>query len=100
MNILILQNNLHEELKKYNYVLGSKLLIIYLNKLKFIYSNDSKSIKALEKFINYLSYIQNELENVNYGFHILYNINNIHILVKLLTFFNPSNYHQIQDDFF
>lgn len=100
MNIIILQNNLREELKKYNYVLGSRLLIIYLNKVKFIYSNDKKSVKALERFIKYLSYIQNELENVNYGFNILCDINNIHILVELLSFFNPSNYQRIQDEIF
>jgi hypothetical protein len=48
MNTIILQHNLHKELKKYNYVLGSKLLIIYLNKLKFMYSDDIKSVKLLE----------------------------------------------------
>jgi hypothetical protein len=95
MNTIILQHNLHKELKKYNYVLGSKLLIIYLNKLKFMYSDDIKSVKLLEEFINYLSYIQYELENVKNGFNILCNISNVNILIELLSFFNPSNYFRI-----
>lgn len=98
MNIIILQNNLHEELKKYNYVLGSKLLIMYLNKLKFIYSHDIKSVESLDKFINYLTYIKYELEDVKYGFNMLYDINNIHILIELLSFFNPSTYFRICDE--
>ena len=95
MNIIILKNNLREELKKYNYVLGSRLLIMYLNKLKNIYSNDITSTELLEEFIHFLSRIQNDLENVKNGFNILCNINNLHIVIELLTFFNPSNYHQI-----
>lgn len=100
MNIIILQNNLYEELKKYNYVLGSRLLIIYLNKLKSRYSYDIKSVESLEGFIHFLLSIQYYLENVKNGFNILCNINNVHILIELLSFFNPSNYHQIYNKVF
>jgi hypothetical protein len=95
MNIIIIKNNLREELKKYNYVLGSPVLIIYLKKIKSKYFNDIKSVKFLEEFIYFLSSIQDELENVKNGFNILYDINNINILIELLSFFNPSNYHPI-----
>jgi hypothetical protein len=98
MNIIILKNNLRQELKNYNYVLGSKLLIIYLNKLKNIYSDDIISINLLEEFIYFLSSIQDNLENVKNGFSILCNINNLFIIIELLTFFNPSNYYQIRNE--
>ena len=51
MNIIILKTYLQEELISYNYVLGSKLLIIFLNNLKIIYSNDNKVVESLEEFI-------------------------------------------------
>ena len=63
MNIIIIKNNLHEELKKYNYVLGSTLLIIYLKKIKNKYIYDVKSSELLGEFIYFLSSIQHELEN-------------------------------------
>lgn len=95
MNIIIIKNNLHEELKKYNYVLGSTLLIIYLKKIKNKYIYDVKSVDFLEKFIYFLSSIQHELENIKNGFNILCNIKNINILIELLSFFNPSIYYRI-----
>jgi hypothetical protein len=95
MNIIIIKNNLHEELKKYNYVLGSTLLIIYLKKIKNKYIYDVKTSELLEEFIYFLSSSQNELENVKNGFNILCNIKNINILIELLSFFNPSNYYRI-----
>lgn len=95
MNIIIIKNNLHEELKKYNYVLGSTLLIIYLKKIKCKYIYDVKSVEFLEEFIYFLLSIQHELENVKNGFNILYNIKNINILIELLSFFNPSKYYRI-----
>jgi hypothetical protein len=98
MNTIILKQNLYEELKKYNYVLGSRLLIIYLIKLQNIYSNDIKSIKYLKEFIIFLSSIQNELENVKNGFNILNDISNIKVIIELLSFFNPSNYYQIHNE--
>jgi hypothetical protein len=98
MNIIILKNNLREELKKYNYVLGSRLLIMYLNKLINIYSNDVISTELLEEFIHFLSSNQHNLENVKDGFSILCTINNLYIIIELLTFFNPSNYYQIRNE--
>jgi len=95
MNIIIIKNNLHEELKKYNYVLGSTLLIIYLKKIKNKYIYDVKTSELLEEFIYFLSSSQDELENVKNGFNILCNIKNINILIELLSFFNPSNYYRI-----
>lgn len=95
MNIIIMKNNLNEELKKYNYVLGSTLLIIYLKKIKYKYIYDVKSSELLEEFIYFLLSIQHELENVKNGFNILRNIKNINILIELLSFFNPSNYYRI-----
>lgn len=90
-----MKNNLNEELKKYNYVLGSTLLIIYLKKIKYKYIYDVKSSELLEEFIYFLLSIQHELENVKNGFNILRNIKNINILIELLSFFNPSNYYRI-----
>lgn len=95
MNIIIIKNNLHEELKKYNYVLGSTLLIIYLKKIKNKYIYDVKSSELLEEFIYFLLSIHDELENVKNGFNILSNIKNINILIELLSFFNPLNYYRI-----
>jgi hypothetical protein len=95
MNIIIIKNNLHKELKKYNYVLGSTLLIIYLKKIKNKYIYDIKTSEFLEEFIYFLSSSQYELENVKNGFNILCNIKNINILIELLSFFNPSNYYRI-----
>ena len=99
MNIIIIKNNLHEELKKYNYVLGSTLFILLrkvqqkIIKNKYIY--DVKSSDFLEKFIYFLLLIHDELENVKNGFNILCNIKNINILIELLSFFNPSIYYRI-----
>lgn len=95
MNIIIIKNNLHEELKKYNYVLGSILLTIYLKKIKNKYIYDVKSSELLGEFIYFLSSIQHELENIKNGFNILSNIKNINILIELLSFFNPSIYYRI-----
>ena len=95
MNIIIIKNNLHEELKKYNYVLGSTLLIIYLKKIKNKYIYDVKSSELLGEFIYFLSSIQHELENIKNGFNILFNIKNINIIIELLSFFNPSIYYRI-----
>ena len=95
MNIIILKTYLQEELINYNYVLGSKLLIIFLNNLKIIYSNDNKVVESLEEFINFLTSISDELENVKNGINILCNINNIEVIIKLLCFFNPNEFHKL-----
>ena len=95
MNIIILKTYLQEELINYNYVLGSKLLIIFLNNLKIIYSNDNKVVESLEEFINFLTSISDELENVKNGINILCNINNIEVIIKLLCFFNPNELHKL-----
>lgn len=97
MNLLLLKKNLQEELKLYNYVLGSKLLCIHLNNLKNKYSVDFQCYNTLSNFSDFLTLIlaTNEFENVKNGFNILNSINNINALIDLLCFFNPTQYYDM-----
>lgn len=93
MNLILLKNILQEELKKYNYILGSRLLSIHLANLANKYSNDSHFLLKFNKFLLSMS---DELENIKNGFNILNEINNINIIIELLYFFNPSQYYNIK----
>ncbi len=92
---MLLKNNLNKELKNYNYVLGFKLILIYLNMLKNKYSDDVHSSKLLSDFFIFLTSISDKLENVKNGFNILNEIMNIDVIIDLLCFFNPANYDLI-----
>ena len=96
MSEIILKIYLNEELNKYNYVLGSRLLLYFLNNLKILYSDDEKTFKLLDEFINFLISISDELENAKNGFNILTSIDNVKVIVDLLCFFNPSEYYHIR----
>jgi hypothetical protein len=98
MDPILLKNYLLEELKNYNYVLGSRLLTIHLNNLKKIYLEDLQSVELLNDFIHFLIANKDELENVSNGFQILCNINNIFIIVDLLCFFNPTSYYHLRKE--
>jgi hypothetical protein len=91
MNLKLLKNNLLEELKNYNYTIGSKLLFIYLTELSDKFFDDEHSREILNNFSNCI----NNSKNIKENFKILYEINNINILVELLCFFNPSEYYNI-----
>lgn len=94
MDPTFLKQYLIEELHKYNYVIGLRLLIIFINNLKILHSDDEKSAQLLEDFINFFKPISQE--NIKDGFNILLNIENIKIIVDLLCFFNPREYHYLR----
>jgi hypothetical protein len=95
MNLIILKNNLREELTKYNYVFGSRLLCWHLNNLAIKYADDLYSSNLLTDFFIFLEN-DVEKEKVMNSFDILCNINNINIIIELLCFFNPTLYYDVK----
>jgi hypothetical protein len=91
MNTSILKKYLQHELSTYNYVLGSKLLIHYLDVMLIKHAYDDFNCKLLNSFkIKIL--MDDNYESMKIKYDILFDINNTNITIDLLCFFNPTTY--------
>ena len=88
MNILILKKYLETELVNYNYVLGSRLLIYYVDVLIKKYLDEFDLLNEFKMFLQTadVEKISKEIKNK------FNQINNPKIIIDLLRFFNPTVY--------
>jgi hypothetical protein len=91
MNTLILKKYLQFELSNYNYVLGSKLLIHYIDVMLIKHSHDEFNCNLLNSFkVKLIS--DDNYDSMKPKYDILFSMNNSNITIDLLCFFNPTVY--------
>jgi hypothetical protein len=94
MNVLILKKYLEIELVNYNYILGTKLFIYYLDKLMNKYSDDCELLDECKLFLQTTN-IENICKQIKPQFN---KISNPKIIIDLLRFFNPCVYGYFTND--